>query len=58
MQFLGDDIDQLLRVNLIYSLKGHFQGQKGQPWSIVTYFSILFSNTEGLPNCIVSGNLL
>ena len=32
--------------------KGHCQGQKGQVWLIVTYFSILISSIEVLPKCI------
>ena len=30
--------------DFIESLKGHYQGQKGQVWLIFTYFSILISS--------------
>ena len=41
--------------DLIESLyKGHCQGQKGQVWLIVTYFSILISSIEVLPKWIAS----
>ena len=40
--------------DLIESLKGHYQGQKGQVWLIFTSLSILISSTEVLFKYIVS----
>ena len=40
--------------DLIESLPGHCQGQKGHVWLIFTYFSVLISSNEVLPKCIVS----
>ena len=41
------------RIWLNYS-KCHCQGQKGQVWLILTYFSILMCSHEVLPKCIAS----
>ena len=40
-------------MDLIDSLKSHFQDKKGQLWPIFSEFSILFGS-----NCISSGSLI